>query len=49
MKVLNLKNLKNLRQSGLVLKGNFGVTASKVLANNDVRIYRYCTTALGKV
>ena len=27
MKVLNLKNLKNLRQSGLVLKGNFGVTA----------------------
>ena len=27
MKILNLKNLKNLRQSGLVLKGNFGVTA----------------------
>ena len=24
-------------------------TASIVLANNDVRIYRYCTTALGKV
>ena len=24
-------------------------TASNVLANNDVRIYRYCTTALGKV
>ena len=27
MKIFNLKNLKNLRQSGLVLKGNFGVTA----------------------
>ena len=27
MKILNLKNLKNLRQSGLVLKGNFGVIA----------------------
>ena len=27
MKILKLKNLKNLRQSGLVLKGNFGVTA----------------------
>ena len=26
-----------------------GFTASKVLANNNVRIYRYCTTALGKV
>ena len=27
MKVLNLKNLKNFRQSGLVLKVNFGFTA----------------------
>ena len=27
MKIFNLKNLKNLRQPRLVLKGNFGVTA----------------------
>ena len=27
MKVLNLKNLKNLREHGIVLKGNYGVTA----------------------
>ena len=32
-----------------LFKDKNGFTASKVLANNDVRIYRYCTTALGKV
>ena len=32
-----------------LFKDTHGFTASKVLANNDVRIYRYCTTALGKV
>ena len=32
-----------------LFKDTNGFTASKVLANNDVRIYRYCTTALGKV
>ena len=32
-----------------LFKDNNGFTASKVLANNDVRIYRYCTTASGKV
>ena len=100
MRVLNLKNLKNCRNVGTTLFGNYGLkaikipsgktvfriqkrikssnylspfngtigsfpemsikeaelfkdtngfTASKVLAKNDVRIYRYCTTALGKV
>ena len=27
MKVLNLKNLKNLEELGIVLKGNFGIRA----------------------
>ena len=30
-------------------KDKNGFTASKALANNNVNIYRYCTTALGKV
>ena len=29
MKVLNLKNLKNLEELGLVLKGNFGLKAKR--------------------
>ena len=32
-----------------LFKDTNGFTASKVLANNDVRIYRYCSTASGKV
>ena len=32
-----------------LFKDTNGFYASKVLDNNDVRIYRYCTTALGKV
>ena len=29
MKVLNLKNLKNLEELGIVLKGNFGIKAKR--------------------
>ena len=32
-----------------LFKDKNGFTASKVLAKNNVRIYRYCTTALGKI
>ena len=29
MKVLNFKNLKNLEELGIVLKGNFGIKAKR--------------------
>ena len=43
-----IENVINGNKTEL-FKDKNGFTDSKVLTNNNVRIYRYCTTALGKI